>query len=389
MPSVNLIYLAWKNFLWTDGAIYSPVSLLPLLVLLIVDFSQDVMYGHLDHAHKFRCMPESTSEKVFTLRLQQYFDDPELKIPVREFVPRVEQDLNQSIFPITQNGENFEVQEAQILSPPLVPAITRNKSLSYCRYFYRCVRRWLECAQFHADLDWHKTFFRQEYGKPWPRMIFGQVCSFYHVVTRDGCPILKDCLATTVLVYMLGHSFYIPPEDVPDVLAKTEFGAKYDKEPTFYVSPVHVDRFVKILLFPVYKGAVKASLKGFQSLYSPARPTKFRRDRLLAISIVLLIVAASQQGKAIEKALAQHRRGNSIDPEQVYEQIHKIEKHIVDMVLELWRYKFPPNAILPDEDREDPIRAIAAKNFNIMEKFRKSYEDYSEFASTPIHACTS
>jgi len=293
-------------------------------------------------------------------------------------LPTTEHDITKSIFPITQNGDSFEVQEAEILSPPLVPAITNESFPAYYRYFYGAVRNWIECAQVHDDLEWHTTFFPEEYGKPWARMVFGQVCDFFHEVTLGRCPALKACLGTTVLVYMLGHSFYVPPDDVPGLLSRTKFGAKYDRKPTSWVSPAYVDRFIKILLYPIYKGAVEASFKGLQELYAPARPSKFTRDRLLAISIIMLIVAASQQSKAIEKAIAQRRKNNPIDARLVYSQVLEIEKEIIDMILDLWNYKFSSTTKFPEEGRENRIRAIKAEDFDIMERFYKTYQNFGE-----------
>lgn len=344
------------------------------------------MYGHLELSQIQKEMPPpDPTRNSFTIRLHQYFDDPELEIPVVPFVPENQFHTRKSIFPIGQNTTGLVMQQTEIISPPLRPAFNANDDSypSFLKKFYWSVRRWLDQAEIHEDIQWNRIFFRESYGKAWPRAILGDICKFYHDVTQGvtdgGCPVLKSCLQTTVLVYMIGHSFYIPSEDIHSVMERT-LGRPYPGEVTEWVSPIYVDRFVKTLLLPVYKAGVKASLQGLQELYSPPKPSIFKRDRILATSIVLLIVAASQQGKAIEKALARERQGHEVDIEAVVEQIRDIEHHLVDLVMELWAYKFPPDVEMgSDEPRDRFMAEHRAKPFNLLGRFRSSIKSSSKF----------
>lgn len=333
-----------------------------------------VMYGHFEFDEFKRVMPKSEPhQQSFEIRLNQYFDDPELRIPVAAFTPKTKNDTKKSIFPIGRSDAGYEVQQTEILSPPLVPSFKTKDSLDiFKKKFYWSLRRWLDQAEIYEDIQWHQIFFRAEYGNAWPRAILDDICTFYHQVTKSACPVLKSCLQSTVLVYMIGHSFYVPDDDVEDVLRRT-FGPSFNGKPTEWVSPLYVDRFLKILLFPVFKAGVKATLRGLQNLYSPARPSEFMRDRMLATSIVLLIIAGSQQSKAIEKALARHRQGLEVDRAEVSLQIQEIEKHIIDLVLELWEYKFPPGTRMGVDEPSDRFNSDRAKEFNLMERFRSSY----------------
>lgn len=334
------------------------------------------MYGHLELSQIQQEMPSpDPTRQPFVIRLHQYFDDPELKIPVVPFVPKTPFHTKKSIFPIGQNTTGLVMQQTEIISPPLVPAFNSNDDSypMFLKKFYWSVRRWLDQAEIHDDIQWNQIFFREAYGKAWPRAILGDVCKFYHCVTKNGCPVLKSCLQTTVLVYMIGHSFYVPDEDIETVMEMT-CGSAYTGEVTEWVSPIYVDRFVKTLLLPVYKAGVKASLRGLQSLYSPPKPSALKRDRILATSIVLLVVAASQQGKAIEKALARHRQGYEVNTDDVFDQIRDIESHLIDLVMELWTYKFPRDAVMGSDDSGERFHADRAREFGLLERFRHSYD---------------
>ena len=308
------------------------------------------------------------------LRLHQYFDDPELLIPVIRFRPRSLVDTSKSIFPIVSEGKGLEVRPMDILSPPLVPAMNNDNIIRFTERFRHSVKRWLECAESHEDIEWHRTFFREEYGKPWPRDVFSDACKFFHQVTMAGCPALKSSLQSTVLVYMLGHSFYVPEEDLGEVMERTGMG-KYDGNFRF-VSPIHIDRFLKTLLFQFFRATVKLAFKHYQDLASPNKHSKLSRDRILATSIVLLIVAGSQQSKAVEKAVAKHRRGQDVDEEAVYTQIKEIEDWINDMIIENWRYKFSKTVKWIDDESRDRHKAYQAKRFDLLGRFQKSFETY-------------
>lgn len=346
----------------------------------------EAMYGHLELSQILKDMPKpDPTQRAFEIRLHQYFDDPELKILVVPFVPGESKHTKKSIFPIGRNMTGFVMQQTEITSPPLVPAFNDETYPVFIKKFYCSVRRWLDQAEIHDDIQWEDVFFREEYGKAWPRAIFGDVCEFYHCVTKSGCPVLKSCLQTTVLVYMIGHSFYVPEDDVEIVLRRTS-SPSFSGERTEWVSPIYVDRFLKTLLLPVYKAGVKASLRGLQNLYSPPKPSAFARDRMLATSIVLLIVAASQQGKAIEKALARQKQGHQIDTDLVVEQIRDFETHLIDLIMELWTYKFPPDARMGDDDPLDRFSADRARDFDLHRRFRDSYYTTSESNSpTAFH----
>lgn len=342
----------------------------------------EAMYGHLELSAITKAMPSPYVEQQqpFEIRLHQYFDDPELTILVALFIPKTWNDVKKSVFPIGRNPSGFEVQQTEIISPPIVPVFSDATYSAFVKRFYWSVRRWLDQAELHDSVPWNEVFFREAYGKPWPRAIFGDVCKFYHRVTKSGCPVLKSCLQTTVLVYMIGHSFYIPDEDVEDVLQKT-FGPSVAVEPTEWVSPIHVDRFLKTLLLPVYKAGVKASLRGLQNLYSPAKPSAFMRDRMLATSITLLIIAASQQSKAIEKALSRERQGHEVDTDAVFLQIREIEEHLIDLILQLWEYKFSADARMGVDDPINRFNSDRAKEFNLLERFKRSYNESSKLTN--------
>lgn len=347
----------------------------------LIRYTED-MYGHLDlkNGEFFHKMPgpdPSPENKPFLIRLHQYFDVPELTIPVIRFEAKRPQDIQKSVFPITSQGQGFEVQAQEILSPPLVPAMNTSNLVPYINEFRLWVRQWLECAEAHDDLDWHLTFFREEYGKPWPRSVFADVCQFYHKVVLGRCPALKNALQSTVLVYMLGHSFYLPHEEIEPVLQRTGLADRYNGE-FMYVSPIHVDRFLKALLFQFFKATTRATFKYYQDLCSPNKFTKLSRDRLLATSIVLIIVAGSQQSKAVEKAVARHRRGQQVDKDEVYKQIQEIEDYINDLIIELWRYKFEGPRKWDKDDSRNRVRAHAAKQFDLMGRFKSSYQPFGE-----------
>lgn len=341
------------------------------------------MYGHLELSQIQKELPSPDPDgQPFVIRLHQHFHNPELQIPVVPFVPKNPFHTKKSIFPIGPNRGGLVVQQTEITSPPLVPAFRSNDDSypSFAKKFFWSVRRWLDEAEVDFT-SWNKVFFRESYGKAWPRAIFGEVCKFYHRAPRCGCAVLKSCLQTTVLVYMTGHSFYVPDEDVDMVMERT-FGPSHSREATEWVCPRYVDRFVKTLLLPVYKAGMKASLRGLQSLYSAPKPSAFKRDRILASSIVLLIVAATKQGKFIEKALAQQRQGQSVRTDEVFDQIRDIERHLIDLVMELWTYKFASGAKMGTDEPADRFSADRAREFNLLQRFRNSYMDSSESSTT-------
>ncbi|KAK5952587.1 hypothetical protein OHC33_006179 [Knufia fluminis] len=336
------------------------------------------MYGHLELKEVHNRMPEpfrDAPNQPFMLRLHQYFDDPELTIPVIRFVPRVDKDISKATFPIESDGKVLEVKPTEILSPPLVPAISNANFAGYVKHFRWSVRRWLDCAEMHQDIEWHLTFFREEYGKPWPRAVFADVCQFYHKVEWGSCAALKSGLQSTVFAYMLGHSFYVPHEDIQDVVDRTGLEQFYDGE-FMFVSPIHVDRFIKAMLFPFFRTCVGKTLRGFQELCAASRQTKYSRDRILATSIVLLIVAASQQSKAIEKAVAMQLRGEDANPRAVHRQIDEIERWIINLVLQVWDYKFNGTVRWGDDEPSDRSSAYRAKLFGLYEKFELSYQEH-------------
>lgn len=340
------------------------------------------MYGHLDlrGGDVGKRMPkpfQDPSNKPFDLRLHQYFDDPELKIPVVRFIPQVEKDINKSTFPIALKDSKFEVLPTEILSPPLVPFI--RDFPSFAKHFRWSVRRWLDCAEIHQDLEWHTTFFREEHGKAWPRAVFADICLFYHNVERGNCRALKNSLQSTVFAYMLGHSFYVPHEDIREVLDRTDLSDRYNGDFRF-VSPVHVDRFVKAMLYPFFRACVGSALRGLQSLCASSKQSVYSRDRILATSIALLIVTASQQSKAIEKALAMERRGQEVDMRAVIDQIAEIEEWIINLVLQIWDYKFNGAVKWGDDEPSDRAPAVRAKIFGLYEKFRTSFHPHRKLA---------
>lgn len=336
------------------------------------------MYGHLELKEVRNRMPDpfrDASNQPFILRLHQYFDDPELTIPVIRFVPRVDKDISKATFPIESDGKVLEVKPTEILSPPLVPAINNANSAGYVKHFRWSVRRWLDCAEMHQDIEWHLTFFREEYGKAWPRTVFADVCQFYHKVEWGSCAALKSGLQSTVFAYMLGHSFYVPHEDIQGVVDRTGLEQFYDGE-FIFVSPIHVDRFVKAMLFPFFRTCVGKTFRGLQELCAASRQTKYSRDRILATSIVLLIVAASQQSKAIEKAVAMQLRGEDANPRAVHRQIDEIERWIINLVLQIWDYKFNGTVRWGDDEPSDRSSAYRAKLFGLYEKFELSYREH-------------
>lgn len=346
------------------------------------------MYGHLEMKGGaiFRNMPGPDRESInkpFLLRLHQYFDDPQLVIPVVRFKPRAQMDTSKPVFPIASNGIDYEVQPTEILSPPLVPAMNQGNIVQYTEWFRYAVRRWLECAEYHQDLEWHSTFFREEYGKPWPRAVFADICTFYHQVCKGGCPALKSSLQSSVLAYMVGHSFYVPEEDIENVLKRTSLESHYNGG-FMYVSPIYVDRFIKALLVQIFRATVKTALKHLQDLCSPNKHTRLSRDRILATSIVLLIVTGSQQSKAVEMAVARHRRGQQVNHHEVYKQIKEIEEWINNMIMEVWLYKFSGNVKWDDDEPQDRANAFRAKNFGLLEKFKRSYDSFCEFVKLLI-----
>ncbi|KAK5090327.1 hypothetical protein LTR05_000499 [Lithohypha guttulata] len=175
---------------------------------------------------------------------------------------------------------------------------------------------------------------------------------------------------------MLGHSFYLPHEEIEPVLQRTGLADRYNGE-FMYVSPIHVDRFLKALLFQFFKATTRATFKYYQDLCSPNKFTKLSRDRLLATSIVLIIVAGSQQSKAVEKAVARHRRGQQVDKDEVYKQIQEIEDYINDLIIELWRYKFEGPRRWDKDNSRERVRAHAAKQFDLMGRFKSSYQPFA------------
>jgi len=338
------------------------------------------MYGHLELKEVQKKAParfEDPSNKPFILRLHQYWDDPELTIPVIRFIPQAEKDINKATFPIESNGEVLEVRPTGILSPPLVPALNKSNFNDYVKQFRWSLRRWLDCAEIHHDLEWHMTFFRPEHGKAWPRAVFADVCKFYHKVEWGSCAALKSGLQSTVFAYMLGHSFYVPHEDIQEVVDRTELSNHYNGD-FMFVSPVHVDRFVKAMLCPFFRTSVGQTLRGLEGLCAPSKQTKYSRDRILATSIVLLIVVASQQSKAVEKAVAMRLRGESVDMRMIHRQIDEIEEWIINLVTQIWQYKFGGDERWSDDEPTDRSSAYRAKLFGLYEKFEHSYDPYSK-----------
>lgn len=342
----------------------------------------DDMYGHLDLKDgKFfdpDKMPQATQEpkqEPFILRLHQYFDDPELKIPVYIFKPKCPSDTKKSVFPINPTNDGHEVHRQEIESPPLVPALSNSTLIPYINEFRTWVRRWLECAEYHDDLRWHETMFREEHGKPWPRAVLAEVCQFHHKVILGRCPALKNALQATVLTYMLGHSFYVPHEDIEQVLQKRGLITDYDG--TFrFVSPLHVDRFIKALLFQFFKAIARAAFKYYQTLCSPNKFSRLARDRILATTIVLLIVAGSQQSKAVEKAAAKAKRGQEMNRDTVYAYIQEVEQYINDLLIKIWEYKFQDCSKWEQEVPQERVRAHAARSFDLLGRFEASYNDH-------------
>lgn len=352
----------------------------------------DDMYGHLDlKGGKFFAPPkmpkpaEDQENIPFLLRLHQYFDDPELIVPVLRFKPTRPVDTKKSIFPIAETSHGYEVHAQEITSPPLVPALNQNNLILYINRFRVWVRRWLECAEYHDDLNWHETFFRVEHGKAWPRAVLSEVCQFHHKVTLGRCPALKNALQSTVLAYMLGHSFYVPHEDIGMVINKSGLDIKYDG--TFrFVSPVHVDRFLKALLFQFFKAIARTAFKYYQDLCSPNKFSKLARDRILATSIVLLIVAASQQSKAVEKAVARSKRGQEMDKNKVYAYIQEVEQYINDLLIQIWEYKFQDCSKWEQEVPQERVRAHAARSFNLLGRFEATYAPHGTYPFAPKYS---
>lgn len=350
----------------------------------------DHLYGHLSIKEGRLLIPKATldpTNKPFKLRLVQYFDTPELFVPVIKFEPESENDLRKLIFPIKREGSEYKVAPDEILSPPLVPFLEKDDLVAYIEKFKTAAYQWLDYADRNDNIEWHNEYFREEFGKAWPRSVLQTVCQFYHQVMRGGCKPLRTALQSTILVFMIGHSFYVPEEDIRDVLDRTGLGHYYSGE-FMFVAPQYVNRFIKVLLYQFLKATVRLALKCYQDLCSPHKHTRLDRDRILAVSIILLIVAGSIQSKAMEKAEASRLRNGPVNNHQYYERIEEIEKWIVNLVCDIWIYKFGKSGkIKPDDEPNERIIGWEAKRFNLMERFRSSYESHGKFLSRPC-SCT-
>lgn len=362
------------------------------VLLAATNFHQELLYGHLT-IKDGRLMTKAPTPRIvdpqnkpFWLRLDQYFDKPELLIPVVRFQPECHEDTRKLVFPITNDGSKYVVTADEILSPPLIPYLRQQDLAAYSEKFKTVVYKWLKFADKNDNIQWHNEFFRIEYGKAFPRDLLQVVCEFYHKVMRGGCQALRSALQSTILVYMLGHAFYVPENDIKKVLDKTGLGQHYNGE-FMFVSPIYVNRFIKVMLYQFLKATVRLALKCYQDLCSSHKHTKLDRDRILAVSIVLLIVAGSIQSKAIEKAVASRRRNSDVDTSEYYESVKEIEEWIVDLICEVWAYKFRQTGkIKPDDEPAERLLVYEAKKFDLMERIKGIYENHGTFLGRLQHS---
>lgn len=221
----------------------------------------------------------------------------------------------------------------------------------------------------------HQTFFREEHGKPWARAVFQTVCRYYHDVEQNECSALKSSLQSTIFTYTLGHSFYVPEEHLEEVLQRTGLGHHYTGE-FFFVSPIHIDRFIKAMLYPIFRASFAKSLTELQKLMSPPRHSKYGRDQILASSIAILIVVGTQQSKAVEKAMALRKRGVEVNWNIVRDSIVEIEEYLIDNIIEIWQYKFSGEVKWATDDPRDRGPAFRGKIFELFQKFERSYYEH-------------
>lgn len=343
----------------------------------------DLTTGHLEELSFLKALPKMDmrylDDQPFRIRLRQDFPD-HLSIPVREFKPAENYSTDKTIFPIAKTGTTYKVQLGKLLSPPLVPSMSIPEYLHVFKHDFRKeIRRWLCRIEVDDQAEWHETFFHVNYGRAWPRAVLAMVCQFFHKVVNQACNAIRFALKTTVLVHMIRHVFYIVPDDVPGVLQRMHFGRQLDQMPDNYVCPEYVDRFIKVLLFPILRACVNETMKHYQALYPGKRVALLTRDRFLATSLILLIIAGAQQQTAVERGHLYIERRDQSDMSRAHQTVMEIEEQFVKPVFELWSHKFHiKREFVAESDREERLMALRAKTFNLLERFRESYAEHGK-----------
>jgi len=264
----------------------------------------------------------------------------------------------------------FVIAQKELCSPPLVPDMTKVSAMQ--DMIPKVLNRWLECFEFYDDIDWSRTFFRVEYGKPWPRVIVEAICKYYHQCTQPKIA-LQLALQSTVLAYTIGHSFYVPKEYREDVLRKsghneheiseilrTSDGKEENDDNFVFLSPRRVDTFIKGLIHPYLKVVVTLALKEYSDLCDNIQSSD---DRLHALgsAAVLLVFWGTQQSKLVDK----FRAGFDDFPfEQVHAHTKTIEERVVYPIIEriqgVWR-------AAADDEKRSACRHLSLLNASTRE----------------------
>lgn len=351
----------------------------------------DATTGHLQEPLFLRTLREMEwscpENQPFHIRLRQDFPY-HLRIPVREFNPAGGVSTDKTIFPIAKTGATYKVQLGKLLSPPLVPAMSIAEYIDDFRpNFRKEIGNWLRRIEVDDQADWHETFFHVNYGRAWPRAVLAIVCQFFHKVINQACNAIRFALKSTVLVHMIRHVFYIEPDDVATVLQRMRFGRQLRKTPDNFVCPEYVDRFIKVLLCPILQGCINETMKRYQALYPGRRVALLTRDRFLATSLVLLMIAAAQQQTVVERGHLYIERGVESDMSKAHQTVVEIEDQFVKPVLELWNHKFSIGRdFVAESDREERLMALRAKSFNLLGKFRASYAEHGKSCRQSVFA---
>lgn len=318
----------------------------------------------------------------FTVPLRQDFEKV-LHIPVLEFRPRGERDIYKFTFPIKEDGDKFTVEPVKILSPPLVPDIrTKEKLDTFITSVHTQTKLWLRDIEDDDGAEWSATFFPPEYGQKWPRAVLWHVCSFFNWAMKRGCPALSLALKTTVIMHMIGHAFYIVPDKVDEVLSKMQFRLPKDQQPGPFVCPQFIDRMLKVALCPLLGKYLQRSLQLYEDLAKKEKqPSHLTRDRIFCISVVLLIIGAVQQAKSVEKNSIHIKHGEARNMGRAYSRIVEIEREFIEPIFDIWNYKFKIDDIMRgDVEGSDRPLANRARTFDVLERFKMTYEDYGKQA---------
>lgn len=205
--------------------------------------------------------------------------DPPLPISVCEFRPTSQDDLQTPIFPTEDVGEGHRVETQQLESPPVIPFAPQAHWEVFAKSLHTQIKIWLDNIETDHEIGWHNTLFPEEYGQPWARSVVQDVCGFYHHVIARACKVLDLSLKTTVIVYMIGHVFYIPLDRLPQAYANLTT-IKRDPPKNKYVCPRYVDRFLKVMLYPILSKHLRETFKRLQQLFALQRePSDLVRDR--------------------------------------------------------------------------------------------------------------